>query len=511
MTTHIAFGPFELDPERATLLRNGEPVTIGHRAATLLAALVEAEGSTVPKSDLMERVWPGTIVEEGNLTVQIAALRKAMGAMPDGQSWILTVPREGYRLLAGTAGGPHPTAPVLAVLPFRAVGGEAEADYFADGVVEDIVTALSRFRSFTVLTTGTSFAHRDRTGDIREIARELGVRYALQGSVRRADDRLRITAQLVEGATGAPLWAEHFDGALADVFEFQDRITADVAMVVEPRIQIAEIERSRRERPGSIAAYDAYLQAVPKINKETAKENAEAYRLLRQALAIEPDNALLLAHAAWALSHRYAMGWPPIGDDDVQTCLELSRRALQRAAGDPVVLAHCGMNLIHTAKNYDLGMAVLDMAAKANPNNHMVVVSAGVAHLHCGTIEDSLALFQRAIRLSPNDPLAHVPFSGIAHCHMVHGDYAEALAWAVRSLSLNTRFDPTYWMLIAANAHLGHMAEARRFLQDLRALAPEVTVASIRAGQPAKDPARVATILEGLRLAGLPEGAEGRA
>ncbi|HET9540338.1 MAG TPA: winged helix-turn-helix domain-containing protein, partial [Candidatus Limnocylindria bacterium] len=207
MTTHIAFGPFELDPERATLLRNGEPVTIRHRAATLLAGLVEAEGSTVPKSDLMERVWPGTIVEEGNLTVQVAALRKAMGAMPDGQSWILTVPREGYRLLAGTAGGPHPTAPVLAVLPFRAVGGEAEADYFADGVVEDIVTALSRFRSFTVLTTGTSFAHRDRTGDIREIARELGVRYALQGSVRRADDRLRITAQLVEGATGAPLWA----------------------------------------------------------------------------------------------------------------------------------------------------------------------------------------------------------------------------------------------------------------------------------------------------------------
>ena len=163
------------------------------------------------------------------------------------------------------------------------------------------------------------------------------------------------------------------------------------------------------------------------------------------------------------------------------------------------------MNLIHTAKDYDLGMAVLDSAAKANPNNHMVVVSAGVAHLHCGTIEDSLALFQRAIRLSPNDPLAHVPFTGIAHCHMVRGDYAEALAWAVRSLALNTKFDPTYWMLIAANAHLGRMTEARRYLQELRALAPEVTVASIRAGQRGKDPRRVAAILEGLRLAGLPE------
>jgi tetratricopeptide (TPR) repeat protein len=190
----------------------------------------------------------------------------------------------------------------------------------------------------------------------------------------------------------------------------------------------------------------------------------------------------------------------------VQTCLELSRRALQRAAGDPVVLAHCGMNLIHTAKDYDLGMAVLDTAAKANPNNHMVVVCAGVAHLHCGTIEDSLALFQRAIRLSPNDPLAHVPFTGIAHAHMVRCEYEEALRWATRSLALNTRFDPTYWMLIAASAHLGRMEEAQRYLREFMAIAPLVTVASIRAGQPAKDPDRVAAILEGLRLAGLPEG-----
>ena len=180
---------------------------------------------------------------------------------------------------------------MLAVLPFRAVGGEPEADYFADGVVEDIVTALSRFRSFTVLTSRRLVRLPGPGGRPRaQVARELGVRYLLQGSVRRVGDRLRITAQLVDGDSGAQLWAEHFDGALADVFEFQDRITADVAMVVEPRIQPAEIERSRRERPGSVAAYDIYLQALPKIDKQTAKENAEAYALLTQALAIEPDN-----------------------------------------------------------------------------------------------------------------------------------------------------------------------------------------------------------------------------
>jgi TolB-like protein/Tfp pilus assembly protein PilF len=431
-----------------------------------------------------------------------------MGTMADGQSWILTVPREGYRLLAGTAeaGAAHPDPPVLAVLPFRAVGGEAEADYFADGVTEDIVTALSRFRSFTVLTSGVSFAHRDRAGDPRALAAELGVRYLLLGSVRRAGERLRISAELVEGVSGAPLWADHFDGVLGDVFEFQDRITADVAMVVEPRIQVAEIERSRRERPGSVAAYDIYLQALPKIARQTAKENAEAYALLTKALAIEPDDPLLLSEAAWALGHRNAMGWPPIGPDDVQVCADLARRALQRAAGDPTVMAHAGLNLLQTGKEYDLGMAVLDSAARANPNHHMVVVLAGIAHLHCGALEDALAYFHRANRLSPNDPSAHATLTGIAHCHIARGEYAEALAWATRSLAINNRFDCTYWMLIAANVYLGHMEEARRYLRDLLAIAPQVTVASIRAGQPAKDPSRVAAILDGLRRAGLPEG-----
>ena len=196
----------------------------------------------------------------------------------------------------------------------------------------------------------------------RRSAGGAGTRRPLRaGGQREASGKqLRITAQLVDGGTGAHLWAEHFDGSVADVFAFQDRITADVAMIVGPQIQVAEIERSRRERPGSIAAYDAYLQAVPKINKETAKENAEAYALLTRALSLEPDNAFLLSHAAWALGHRSAMGWPPIGPDDVRTCVELSRRALQRAAGDPTVLAHCGLNLLQTGREYDWGMAVLE-------------------------------------------------------------------------------------------------------------------------------------------------------
>jgi TolB-like protein len=504
----IAFGPFVLDPVRGTLHRGSAAVPLGQRTLAVLAALAETPGRTLSKDELIARAWPGAIVEEGNLTVQIAALRRALGETPDGQSWILTVPRVGYRLLspaAPPATDPDPALPLLAVLPFQNLGGDPEQDWFADGVVEDMITALSRFHGFAVIARNSAFVYKGRSVDVRQIATDLGVRYVLEGSVRRAGDRLRITAQLVDGITGAHLWAEHFDGALSEVFAFQDRITEDVALLVDSRIQAAEIARSRVERPKSVAAYDIYLQAIPKLTVATATENAEAYALLTRALAIEPDNAILLSEAAWALGHRISMGWPQIGPDDRQACAAFARQGLQRANGDPLVMARCGMQLLQAGREYEVGMAVLETAARANPNHHWIVVLAGIAHLHCGDLDDALVLFHRAIRLSPNDMAAHVPLTGIAHAHMVRGDYTETLSWAVRSLAVNARFDPTYWMLVAASAHLGRMDEARRFLADFRALAPEATVASIRAGQPAHDPRRVEAILDGLRLAGLPE------
>jgi TolB-like protein/class 3 adenylate cyclase/Tfp pilus assembly protein PilF len=399
-----------------------------------------------------------------------------------------------------------PIKPSLAVLPFQNMSGDTEQEYFADGVVEDIITALSRFRSFGVIARNSSFVYKGRAVDVREAAKELGVRYVLEGSIRRAGNRLRITAQLIDGVTGAHLWAQNFDGALEDVFDFQDRITETVAIVVEPQIQRAEIERSRRERPGSVAAHDLDLRALSTIWTDSAEDNAEAYVELTEALARDPDNAMLLAHAASALEQRIALGWPPLGPDDRQKCGELARRGLQHAAGDAMVMAYCGMSLLQGARDYDWGMATLESAAKANPNNLLVVVRAGVGHLHCGDIDQALAYFHRAKRLSPGDPGAHQALTGIAHAQMVLGNYAEALDWATRSLALNTNYDPTLWIVIAANAHLGRMKEAHHFLQQLKRIAPVVTVERIRAGQPAKDPSRVAAILDGLRLAGLEEG-----
>jgi TolB-like protein len=511
----FAFGSFLLNPGNGTLFRNGDLIAVGHRGAFLLGALLKSRGEVVTKAELMDAAWPGTAVEESNLSVQIASLRKLLGPAPDGAEWIVTVPRIGYRFVGDAeewisveapAAQPEPVAPSLAVMPFHNLGGDPEQDYFADGVVEDIITALSRFKSFAVIGRNSTFVYKGHTVDVRQVANELGVRYVLEGSVRRAGNRLRITAQLLDGVIGAHLWARNFDGALEEVFDFQDKITESVATLVEPRIQAAEIERSRRERSGSIATYDIYLRALTKISSESAKDNADAYALLTEALALEPENALFLSHAAWALEHRISMGWPSIGPDDRQKCGDLARRGLEHAGGDAMMMAHCGMALLLGAKDYDWGMAVVLAAVDANPNNLLIVARAGIANLLCGSLEDALIYLHRANQLSPGDRGAHFALTGIAIAHLILGDYTEALAWGTRSLASNPTFDATYWLLIAANAHLGRMGEAHRFLEELRKNSPGATVASIKAAHPDKDASRFAALDEGLRLAGLDEG-----
>jgi TolB-like protein/Tfp pilus assembly protein PilF len=498
-----AFGPFVLDRRREILSRQGAPIAINHRGYALLEALLDAEGVPVAKQALIERAWPGTIVEEGNLTVQIAALRKALGS--EGESYIVTVPRVGYRLAAPLADMPMADKPSIAVLPFDNLSADPAQEYFADGIVEDIITALSRFKSFAVIARNSSFVYKGRAVDIRQVAQELGVRYVLEGSVRLADKRLRVVAQLIDSQTGSHIWAEKFDGSADDVFDMQDRITESVVAVVEPQIRHAEIERSRRERPGSLAAYDLYLRAVPKFNAETPADNAEAFRLLSQAIALEPDYAAALAIAAGAISNQISMGWPPLVPDNRERWAELTEAALAHGANDPTILAHCGVMLIHVAHDYDRGMRLVERAVTANPNNIRVLVCAGISHLHCGKVEEAVRLSERALRLSPGDPDGHFSMTTIAHAQMILGDYVRALEWAERAQALNARNNATHWMLIAANAQLGNMVEARRRVSEFRAMVPEVTIATIVAGQPRRDPARLAAILDGLRLAGMPE------
>lgn len=396
--------------------------------------------------------------------------------------------------------------PSVAVLPFDNMGGDAEQEYFADGVVEDIITALSRFRDFAVIARNSSFVYKGRAVDVREVSRELGVRYLLEGSVRKAGQRLRITAQLIDAATGAHLWADKFDGSLEDVFDFQDRITATVASIVEPAIRWAEIERSRRERPDSVEGYDLYLRALPMHMSQTEAASVEAVNLLLRAIELEPNNPTYLVYAGNAMLHRWSQGWPPIGEDDDRRGIELVERALANARDDAVVLSLASMMLIHNLKDYDRGLELSRRAVALNPNNLTVIMFAGIVQLHLGDLDEAIAYCEHAIRLSPAVDGAYWPLTAIAHAHMIRGEYEEAIAWSKRSISSNPSFVCTYWMLAAAHAHLGKMDEAKRYLSALKRLTPEVTLKLIWDGQPNRDPNRLKAVLDGLRLAGLAEG-----
>lgn len=504
--TGTVFGRFILTSEG--LARDGKPVAVGQRGLALLGALAAADGA-VGKSALMDAGWPGSIVEEGNLTVQIAALRKALGPRDDGQEWIVTVPRVGYRLLRGSETKVeetrHSPLPSLAVLPFQNLSGNPDQEYFADGVVEDIITALSRFRSFSVVARNSSFVYKGRAVDVREVARQLGVRYVLEGSVRRIGGHLRVTAQLVDGMTGAHLWAKNFDGAAEDVFDVQDKITEQVAGTVQPKIQRAEIDRARVKRPDHLDAYDLYLQSIPKQRLQHMSGNAELCELLLKAVELDPHFGPALADLALALNMRVSMGWQPFTHDDGAKAVEFARRAILNADGNANVLAISAIVLMHSAKDYDQAVQVAHTALETNPGDMIVILCAGIIELHCGDLQRSLALSHRAVELGPTDAGVHWALTAIAHAHMALGNFQEAIHWAERSHIINAEDDPTFWMLIAGHAHLGHLNEARGWLARYAAMHPDMTVARLRAAQPERFPDRMAAILDGLRLAGLPE------
>jgi TolB-like protein len=307
----VAFGPFRFDGRGRVLYRDDEIVALGSRGIDILCVLTASRGALVTKDQLIAKVWSGTIVEDNAIQAQVSSLRKALEDGKGGQRYIVTVPGRGYRFVAALPGASH--APLekssIAVLPFDNMSGDPSQGYFADGIVEDIITALTRVPSLQVVARNSSFAYRGRAVDIRQVGRELSVRYVLEGSVRKAGDRLRISGQLILAETGVHLWAEQFDGSLADVFALQDEITARVVGALVPNLQGAEIARAHRKPPESLDAYDLYLRALACRNALTAEATDEALRLLERALMLDPTfvSAAAFAGIMWAL--RIALGW----------------------------------------------------------------------------------------------------------------------------------------------------------------------------------------------------------
>jgi TolB-like protein len=524
--TVYRFDCFTLDLVRGALLAaGGTEVALRPKAFTLLRQLVENAGRLIDRDEIMAAVWPGVIVTDDSVTQVVKEIRRALG---DAEQRLLrTVPRRGFLFAAEVSrlddkatlvvlppapdqtppepaeavAAAHLSArrPMLVVLPFANMTGDPGQDYFADGITEDVTTALSHLRWFSVIARNSAFTYKGRAVDVRQVGRELGVGYVLEGSVRKAGEKVRISAQLCEAEAGAQVWGGRFDGDLADIFDLQDRLTEAVVGAIEPSLQLAEVARTRAKPTESLTAYDLYLRALPH-RFVTHEGNDEALRLLRRAIAIDPGFTAPKGTLAGLHTLRFTHGWADKGD--VEEAIRLAREVVDGAGEDaPSALAWAGHALAFFARDYESGSASVERALMLAPNSAVVLLLAGWSRLHAGDGAGAAAHLERAMRLSPVDPAKFYVTTALGFANLLLRRYEEAAELGRRALRDRPAFLPAHRLLVASLAHLGGQAASKEALTALLAVAPDHTVSTAAARTSIRDPA----LFEGLRKAGLPE------
>jgi TolB-like protein/class 3 adenylate cyclase/Tfp pilus assembly protein PilF len=409
--------------------------------------------------------------------------------------------------IASTQALALPDRPSVAVLPFENMSGDPDQEYFADGIVEDIITALSRFKSLFVIARNSSFTYKGRAVDVKQVGRELGVRYVLEGSVRKAAHRVRVTGQLVDTATGAHLWADRFDSALDDIFDLQDRVTESVVGAIAPAMERAEIERARRKPTDSLDAYTLYLRGLAKLYQLANRSaNDEALRLFYSAIEIDPDFASAYSRAIACYADAKAQGWIAGTSGEIVEVSRLARRAVELGKDDANAIAAAGWAFAYVARDLDEGAAFIDRALVLNSNLAEAWSFGGWVKLWLGEPEAAIERFARAMRLSPLDPWVPGMRAGTAHAHFFLGRYNEAASWAAIALQHNPDHQPALRIGAASNAMAGRLEQAQKAVVRLKQLYPTLRVSSLKTVlgpyRRAEDPSRYE---EGLRRAGLPE------
>ncbi len=467
---------------------------------------------------MIDNVWDGRIVSDATLTSRINSARRALGDDGRSQSVIRTFPRRGYRFIAEVAGEDDragvapsdndlssPNRASIAVLPFVNLSGDPEQEYFSEAMVDEIITALSRLRWMYVAARTSSSMFKGGAGDVREIGRRLGVRYVLEGSVRRSGERVRIIGQLIDAATGDHLWADRFDGRLADILDLQDRITESVVGAIEPKLVLAEIDRAKRKRPEKLDAYDYYPRALPHVHSSTKESISEGLRLLDEALAIDPDYAPASALAAWFYFYRITVARTSSIENDVAEGVRLARAALNVDTDDPRVLSDAGWVLATLGRDVETGAAAIDRAVLLSPNSALVLSRSGYVLTLVGDQETSLRRSMAAVRLGPSDSTVYRFLTGAAIACILMGRHGDAVLHTEQAHRKNEKFGPTHRILAAAYSQLGQTEISAEALLRYLELDPSITISHLQRQLPYQNAEQAEHIWGGLRKAGLPE------
>jgi TolB-like protein len=504
----LCFGRFCFDVARRELTREGVPVRLGSRALDILSVLVSRRGDVVGKQELMERVWPGQIVEENNLQVQVSALRKALDDGGGGQSHLVTVPGRGYRLVGlADAPGSHPDRPSIAVLPFHSLGDEPAKDHFADGIVEDIITALGRLRWLLVIARNSSFTYKGRALDVKQVARELGVRYLLEGSVRWAGKQLRINAQLIDAGTGGHHWSERYDLEVDHIFVAQDAITRSVAAAMEPHLLAAEGVRALSRSANDLGAWELVARARTHFWRLTRADHDMAVAALKRAVEGYPDYAPARSLLGFGLVFAAHMGWID-RDDGLTDGRQHALRGIALDDRDPwghIALGYWAMMERRTEES----IAAFRGALNLNPNS--ATGHCYMSHIlaFAGRDREAIDHAETAIKLSPLDPETALFFGPIAVAHFVAGRYQEAVRYASETLRLRSDFQGVQRLYCATLAQAGRIDEARALLATVRQRQPQLSIEWLRANVPYQTPQIMERFLDGMRKAGLGESHAG--
>ena len=452
---------------------------------------------------------PGTICLSESTYHQVAG-KIGVEASDLGKQQLKNIPRPVRVYSVRPASTPAialalPDKPSIAVLPFTNMSGDPEQEYFADGMAEEIITALSRCHSLFVIARNSSFVYKGKSVDVRQIGRELGVRYVLEGSVRRGGERLRFTGQLIDATSGAHIWADRFEGETSDVFALQDRFSESVVATIEPRLQLAEIERLKSRPAGNLNAYDLLLRAQQSIYDWTAESVEAAMRSLEQALAIDPNYAPALATLANCYAMRRFQGWGKDYKAEAVEGLRLAARAVEFGKDDGEVLWRAAYAMWHVGMDAQRACELIYRALQVNPNSSIALTIAGWIEVSSGNPAKALELLHRAQRLSPRDPRGWTITGGMAYAHYQQDEFEEAVAWAQKAVADNPRFAGALWFLAAALAKLGESDRAAAAMAEVLKIEPQLTLSRLRArSMHTREDVWLKTA-EGLRLAGMPE------